>query len=429
MVRHGQGGRDAQRGRRRLNVPDEVLRPACEAAVEVARLGASAQPPLPTPGPLRPLVRLRTVPDRALPAVRRVLDGDEAFRAVVAAATTEELVGRASYLFLHRPEGWERSLATEAGVLLDAATEAEEARAEATAARQLAAVEEALRRSQADAAELRAALAGVKHQLAEERKARRDADSEVGRLRRRLEGLAGQAAADAPDEVTEPVHDTSALLDRLATLERRLAEPRSPDPQPVERALDALDRVRLELGGWLASATAPPSAPSAPSAPAVPPASGPRRRPSPLPPAVFDDSVEAAAHLVRLAGAVVLVDGYNVSKLRHPDLPLPEQRRWLLDAAGALAARCDAEVHVVFDGADQGPRIPAPGPRRGVAQARYTPSGIEADDVLLDLTADVPIARPVIVVSDDRRVRQGAADLGANVVGSEVFVALLGRRR
>ena len=180
--------------------------------------------------------------------------------------------------------------------------------------------------------------------------------------------------------------------------------------------------MRKELGGWLAAVSEAPQ-------PAPPPVVRDQRRtPSPLPPAVFDDTVEAADHLVRLPGAVVLVDGYNVTKLRHPDLPLPEQRRWLLDAAGALAARCDVEVHVVFDGADDAPRIPAPGPRRGVAHARYTQAGVEADDVLLDLTADVPIARPVVVVSDDRRVRDGAADLGANVVGSEVFVALLGRR-
>lgn len=391
--------------------------------MEVARLGAAAQPPLPTPGPLRPLIKLRTVPDRALPSVRGVLDDDDVFRTIVAASTTEELVGRASYLFLHRPEGWEQSLTAEVGAVLDAAAEAAEARAEATAARRLAAVEDALGRSEAVAAELRAELAEVKGQLAEERKARRDADSEAGRLRRRVRDLEQQAADGTVPSAPEPVHDTSALLDRLATLERRLAEPRPPDPQPVERALDALDRVRLELGGWLAAATAPPTAPAAPEAPAR------RRRPSPLPPAVFDDTVEAADHLVRLAGAVVLVDGYNVTKLRHPDRPLPEQRRWLLDAAGALAARGDAEVHVVFDGADDAPRTPAPGPRRGVAKAHYTQAGTEADDVLLDLAAGVPIARPVIVVSDDRRVRQGAAGLGANVVGSEAFVVLLGRRR
>lgn len=385
-------------------------------------MGAAAQPPLPTPGPLRPLIKLRVLPDRALPSVRGVLDGDEGFRAIVAASTTEALVGRASYLFLQRPEGWEQSLAAEAGAMLDAAAEATASRAEATAARRLAAVEDALRRSEQAVADLRAELADVKGQLAEERKARRDADAEAGRLRRRVRDLEEQAAAGAGPPTPATVHDTSALLDRLASLERRLAEPRSPDPRPVERALDALDRVRLELGGWLAAATAAPSAPNTPEV-------GPRRRrPSPLPPGVFDDSVEAADHLVRLAGAVVLVDGYNVTKLRHPDLPLPEQRRWLVDAAGGLAARADAEVYVVFDGADDAPRTPAPGPRRGVAQAHYTEAGTEADDVLLDLASGVPVARPVIVVSDDRRVRQGAADVGANVVGSGVFVALLGRR-
>jgi hypothetical protein len=88
-----------------------VLRPACEAAVEVARAAAAAHPPVKPPGPLRPLVRLNRVPDRSLGAIRRVLDEDELFRRVVAAATTERLVGRPSWLFLRRPQGWEDELA------------------------------------------------------------------------------------------------------------------------------------------------------------------------------------------------------------------------------------------------------------------------------------------------------------------------------
>jgi len=47
----------------------------------------------------------------------------------------------------------------------------------------------------------------------------------------------------------------------------------------------------------------------------------------PLPPGIFDDSVEAAEHLVRVPGVVLLVDGYNVSQLGWADLPIAEQRQ------------------------------------------------------------------------------------------------------
>ena len=43
-----------------------------------------------------------------------------------------------------------------------------------------------------------------------------------------------------------------------------------------------------------------------------------RRRPLPLPPAVFDDSAEAAAFLTGTDGVVLLVDGYNVSLAGWP---------------------------------------------------------------------------------------------------------------
>ncbi len=75
-------------------------------------------------------------------------------------------------------------------------------------------------------------------------------------------------------------------------------------------------------------------------------------QPVPLPPGIFDDSVEAAEHLVRVQGMVLLVDGYNVSLLGWPDIPIAEQRLRLVDALAELAARSGAEVVVVFDGAD-----------------------------------------------------------------------------
>jgi hypothetical protein len=55
-IRQGSGGADGRGGR--LSPPDRLLRPACEAAVEVARAAAAAYPPVKPPSPLRPLVRI-----------------------------------------------------------------------------------------------------------------------------------------------------------------------------------------------------------------------------------------------------------------------------------------------------------------------------------------------------------------------------------
>jgi predicted RNA-binding protein with PIN domain len=419
VVRVGQGRRGAGRRRDRgpeLTVSDEALRPALEAAIEVARAAASTQQRQPA-APLRPLLKLRHLPERALPSVRRALEDDDLFRTVVAAATTEQLVGRVSWLWLERPEGWEDELAaaTEAQVVVDAA--AEEARAGATALRRLAAVEESLRRAEAEVASLRSKVSGLKERLADEQRARRAADTDAGRLRRQVADLeAASAALDAPHPA---VAERDALVHQIGRLEAALASAEPPAPpsrEPVQRALAALDRVRDELGDWLTDE--PHRAHRATTE---------GRRPVPLPPATFDDTVQAADHLVRVPGVVVLVDGYNVSLGAHPELALAEQRAWLLDVLGGLAARCGSEVHVVFDGAEGSATAPAHGPRRTAVHVRYTEAGVEADDDLLALAADVPAHRAVVVVSDDRRVREGAARLGANVVGSTTLADLLRR--
>ena len=71
-----------------------------------------------------------------------------------------------------------------------------------------------------------------------------------------------------------------------------------------------------------------------------------------LPGGVWADSSEAALHLLRSPGVLLVVDGYNVAKLGWPQLALADQRARLLDALDELAARYGTDVRVVFDGAD-----------------------------------------------------------------------------
>lgn len=151
-----------------------------------------------------------------------------------------------------------------------------------------------------------------------------------------------------------------------------------------------------------------------------------RRRPAALPPAVFEDTAEAAAHLVRVPGALVLVDGYNAAKALWPDVAPPELRQRLVDALSELVARTGASVHVVYDGADLGLPQARPVSSRGV-RVSFSPPDVEADDVILDLIGTIPLERPVVVASSDRRVQEGSRQLGANVISSAQLAAVLGR--
>ena len=146
-----------------------------------------------------------------------------------------------------------------------------------------------------------------------------------------------------------------------------------------------------------------------------------------LPPAVFDDSREAAEFLCRRPGAVLLVDGYNATLAGSPwgELELAEQRRRLVDALAELAARTGAEVEVVFDGAEGAGPPPVPSAGRRPVRVRFSPPGVEADDVVIARAAAIPVDRPVVVASSDRRVQHGVERHGANVVGADQLMALL----
>jgi predicted RNA-binding protein with PIN domain len=140
---------------------------------------------------------------------------------------------------------------------------------------------------------------------------------------------------------------------------------------------------------------------------------------------VTDDAVEAVDHLVRAPGALLLVDGYNISHAQWHGMAPAEQRTRLLDACAELHARCGVEVEVVFDGA--GDEATDGSVLRADIRYRFTPTGVEADDVILARAAEEPPGRPVVVASSDRRVRDGSRRRGANVLGARQLLAVLRR--
>jgi predicted RNA-binding protein with PIN domain len=247
-------------------------------------------------------------------------------------------------------------------------------------------------------------------------------------------------------EVARAAAGAAGLSEALASLARLLGG--EPGPRPEQRSEPGSEHdAAPAVGEAAARRDAPPSgpqgsgAPGAPGAPAVaggaaeadapdradPVASGHRPRvPVALPGGLFDDTVEAAEHLLRTPGAVLVVDGYNVTMAGWPELGAADQRRRLVVALSDLAARTATRVEVVFDGAEVEP-LSIPRVARQLVRVRFSEPGVEADDVVIDLVSRIPASTPVVVASSDKRVRAGARRGGANLLHARQLVAVLRR--
>jgi predicted RNA-binding protein with PIN domain len=426
-------------------------------------LGEEATPPLPAPRPLRRLLGFAKLPDQALAAVARVVDADEEFRGRVAAVAQEEDVGRAGWLYLTRPDGWEIEL----GALTDSAGAAAQVAAdeheERQARRRLRGAEEARRQAERALADARAALARTADELETERQLRRQAEmrmaaAEAERDRWRT------AAERAPGPPREDRSEPDAARRAADARAEAIAASRAAAAAAVGRAEAAVQAVEAALADAAAAlevaddgggapvveseaargtaaagrpadlsaglAADPAGVLTPPGRGAAPPARRrPVRQPVPLPPGVFEDSAEAAEHLVRYPGAVVLVDGYNVGFVAWPQLPVPEVRRRLVDALGELAARTGADIQVVFDGADGVDGVPRAGSGRSQVRVRFSLPEVEADEVIIGLAGSLPAGRAVVVATNDRRVQDEVRRLGARTLSSGQFLGVLGRAR
>lgn len=438
MVRSRSGRRGARccrgsaRGDRGLTPAPRVpapLRPALDLALAVAKLGLQDTPPVSPPRSVIPVTRFRSLNNAALDILRRALDDDDFRERVLELAPAEAEIGRPAWLLLARPEGWSDELDS---LLADApAPEPPQ-----PSASQVKALERKLERAEASVAKLERQLADsrTKAVQATERAAahlkdKRQAETELGRaradLRRVEEGRA--AALTRAEEGNE----------RLAELRRALAEAEARTGKGSVEPWAGLDRV--DIAGRVAALVSDVDdvsrrlsdlsrALQPGPAPRNKRSTGPqrdRRRPAPLPPAVFDDALDAGNHLLR-ASVLLLIDGYNMTISRWPNLDIAEQRRRLVDALSELAARTHVDVHVVFDGAEVDPaHVPKP---VGV-RITFTAEDEEADDRILDLIDREPVARTVVVASNDGRVRTGAAERGANLLRADQLFHSMRRER
>jgi hypothetical protein len=442
----------------------------------VARQEARARPPIAAPSALGPFLRFqKQLPTNALVPVRRAVESDHTFRGRVAAIATEDIVGRAGWLWLTRPGGWEAELDR---LAIDAAAELESgeaARAERDARKRLDAAELAARNARAEAAVATTALGterarreDTEASLARTKRRLDQVEIELGGARRRLE----QALVDkdeAQDATAAVLAELTAARAELAETEHRLdaarqagtealaelalrhgpgvlavpaaVEPTGPPPSPsrttpeltaAAAALREAAQATARLGDALAAAAESLGASGRDALSDVGPPRSPRRlsrgphkrrAPLRLPGGLFDDSAEAAEHLVRAPGVLLVVDGYNVAKLGWPALTLAEQRVRLLDALDEMGARFGTDVHVVFDGADM---EPVPLGRRHL-RVDFSPPGVTADDVIVDMVGHLPADRAVVVATNDGDVRRRSRAGGANVVSSEQLLAIARR--
>jgi hypothetical protein len=86
--------------------PEELLRPACELSYTVARDGAESKPVTDPPAAMTSFLYVDELPARALVVAQQAIEEDPSFRRRVAELATEDEVGRAGFLWLHRPIGW-----------------------------------------------------------------------------------------------------------------------------------------------------------------------------------------------------------------------------------------------------------------------------------------------------------------------------------
>ena len=127
-----------------------------------------------------------------------------------------------------------------------------------------------------------------------------------------------------------------------------------------------------------------------------------------------------------LPGAHLIIDGYNVSKTGFGDQTLAVQRDRVIRVTTGIGARTGADSTVVFDGATVAvpPAVPrSPGRRTRVL---FSPAGVIADDVIVDLVAAEPSGRVVVVVTSDRDVVRRVRRHGAKTADAAVFLGLVG---
>lgn len=396
------------------------LRSAIEFVVLIAQEGQKFKPPMQYPAGLKKYMSMQRIPTQALNGLRRLVERDDTFRTRVAAGAVPELVDPVGRLWLERPAGWEDQIRS-------LVADVEEAERVDDAEKRLKKAEKRREAAERSATRAVAEVVGLREQVSERDLVIDGLRTDVVKLDDSLSELRAELI-DTRNEIRHARDREAAAVDKLraAETERDVANDAQELAETVrddvlaDRAVVARERSELarlaaaaeSLADQLAELAAPPGA-------GVPTKA--RRKSIPMPGGVMGDSEAAAEYLLK-SGASVLVDGYNVAKLRWPGLDLEGQREVLLDATENLARRYGSDITVVFDGADV---VGASAGRRRIVRVVYSPDDVIADDVIRDEVRRLPVTRQIVVVTNDREILTDVKSLGANTLASEQFVALM----
>jgi len=119
---------------------------------------------------------------------------------------------------------------------------------------------------------------------------------------------------------------------------------------------------------------------------------------------------------------MVIVDGYNVTRSNVDHLSLEKQRDWLKAAATRLAASRGVRPRLVFDAANADTPPRSRRDPRSAVEVRFVPKGT-ADDAIVEIVEALPGNEPIVVVTDDRDLRDRLRRHQVDLLHTGPFVA------
>ena len=397
------------------DISELVIRPALEYVIEFVRERRLNDSQFRYPAHLRQLLSRPRLLKSDLRRIRKAVESDEEFRQALSASLADDADVIISW-WINQPEGWEDLILAEvekrsqSGESADAAADiVREQRRRIAAEQRAKAAASAQTESEQHAAALAAELDHLRSQLIDSTAERERLEETVGTLRQDLRHTNDKLTA-----AQQRLAKSSASEDASTDAQRRAEEVRNRALEDRSAALADLSDITgilndlRDIGQRLEAVV--------PQDQAVV-----TRSPIPTPGRLNGNPLGMTLHLLK-SSATVLIDGYNVTKGRWPQVSLEEQRELLVAATDTLASRFGTDFIVVFDGADI---AGAHRERRSIIRVMYSPSGVSADDVIRDEVRGIPVQRPVVVVTDDQEIQRDVRHMGANIVSSTHFGQVL----
>lgn len=347
------------------------------------------------------------------PLVRAISDGE-----AVSAMTDPIEVAALAYLL--RPEGWRELVASAAEAAREMPGAAAAEPVDEEVRRRLAAVDKENRKLRGALEDQRSAATRLQEDLRKARKGLREAEERAAKTAADLAAERGRIKQSDSERRAE----RRRLENEVASLRAQLEEIRRADREAdrladsrlwllMETLSGTANGLRRELGlEPVAERPADHIADERCAEPEARETEGSR--------GLEQTDPQRLDHLLSLPNPHLIIDGYNVTISAWGEtLTLEQQRNRLVRGLGALAAQTNAEITVVFDGAD--PIFGAKPSARGV-RVLFSAKGEIADDVVVDLARAEPQGRPVIVVSSDREVADRVRRHDAYAVPSPLLV-------